>query len=179
MTSILPKFEEPLAYAVFAGAKAANRAVNALVEAGFDDDHIFVLARGEDEEAEWVKVEFRSGVRTGMQWGALLGVVVGMYINWEASVPATELARQLMVGASLGLPLGMMTGLVAGLGHWAHIAEFPKRGYGSRPILVGVDLTAERHEKAARGAFGGVGATGVEVIDKQEAEMRIQAIPPG
>ena len=106
---------EPLAYAVFSGAKAANRAVNALVEAGFEDDHIFVLARG-DDEAEWVKVEFRSGVRIGMQWGALLGILVGAWINYEAAIPAVAQARELMTGASIGLPLGMMTGLVAGLG---------------------------------------------------------------
>lgn len=174
--STATSFSEPLVYAVFSGAKAANRAVNALVEAGFEDEQIFVLARG-DDEAEWVKVEFRSGVRIGMQWGALLGILVGASINYEAAIPAVAQARQLMVGASIGLPLGMMTGLVAGLGHWSHIAEFPRRGYESRPILVGVDLTAERHEAAARAALSNVGASGVELCDKEDAEARIQGSP--
>ena len=165
---------DPLAYAVFQGAKAANRAVDALVEAGFADENIFVLARGEDE-AESVSVEFRSGVRAGMQWGALLGALVGAFISYDGGIPQNVLVSQLLVGVSLGIPLGMMTGLVAGLGHWTHIAEFPKRGYERRPILVGVDLTADRHEAAARGAFGKVGADGVGVCSKDDAEMCIQS----
>jgi hypothetical protein len=168
---------EPLAYAMFRGAKGANAAVASLVEAGFEDDHILVLAQSEEDEAEWVPVAFRSGMRFGIPVGIVVGILVGVYVNFDPQVASAAQLGHWIVGAIIGAPLGGMTGAVAGLGHWSHAAEFPSRGYESRSILVGVDLTAERHEPLARKALGAAGAARVQVCERSDAEGHIQSQP--
>jgi hypothetical protein len=168
-------FVDPLVYAVFCGHKAANDAVAELIEAGFADDNIFVLAKG-DDEAELVQAQFRSGVITLMPWGAVLGILLGVAISWDASLAGAPLFRQLFTGALIGAPLGVMAGAVAGLGHWHHVAEFPREGYDTRPILVGADFASDVREQAARGALGDAGAKQVAICERDDAEAQIQAV---
>jgi len=154
---------------IFSDARAAEQAVQELIESHFSSDEIsIVVTDREGKHAE--QVEHDTGVAEGAVGGVALGgllgtagatlVATGVIAAPGLFVFATGPVLAALKGAVAGAAMGLEVGALAGLGLWkdeAHIhAEALKKG----GVVVGVPAEHE-HAEAARKAFIKAGADAV------------------
>jgi hypothetical protein len=154
---------------IFSDPKAAERAVQELIESHFSSDEISILVSDREGTHE-EEVEHDTGIAEGATGGAALGGLLGALgatlvatgviaapgLGVFAAGPLLAVLRGAVAGAAVGFEIGAL----AGLGLWkdeAHIhAEALKRG----GVVVAVPAEHE-HAEHARKVFAAAGADAV------------------
>jgi hypothetical protein len=164
--------------AAFDDRADAERAINALRDAGFPGDRIGVALRDRTAQGELVEdtgatgTKVAEGAATGALGGGLLGGLVGLLVGLGAlAIPgigpvvaggALATAFGLgggtaVAGAGIGAAAGGLVGALVGLGLPEEEAKYFETGFRSGRTLVTVEAGADRAGEAADllRAYGG------------------------
>ena len=143
------------AYGFFRDEQAAAAAVQKLVDAKFDTEHIGVLMRegGQTKEA---KLDHKTGVGPGAIIGSALGIAAGAIALPVSGVIALGGAFAAIGGAAVGGATGTLMGVLGGLGLWKDEADVPDAAL-QKGVLVGAVTPPERAD-GARAALLEAGA---------------------
>ena len=196
-----PSPTDRLACAILTGEKAVDRALTALVEAGFATESISVVwytppepedapdqdntlaplvgsgagdSEAEPTEFDEAQVTLRTGVRRFLPIGAGVGALGGILVVWFGGDPATPIVPQVITSIATGGFLGAMLGIVLGLGQWEHGVDLPDDDPADRPLLIAVDVAAQGREPEACAALSASGAASVKVCTREEAEQLLR-----
>ena len=142
---------------VFDDRSAAERAVDALYQAGFTDDHIGFVIRGADDvrggmivDAEGTKdgKGAMTGAVTGGMLGGILAAAIAVLIPGVGPVLAGGVMAAFFGGAIAGTAVGGIFGAMQGLGVSEDEARFYEREFQSGRAIVAVKA-AHRSADAA------------------------------
>ncbi len=148
----------------------ADTAIKALQDYGVDDDHISIVARGNDPVEP--KNAGEKAVATGVVAGGLVGLMAGLSTliipgigpvlasgNLVSSLAAT--IGLTAVGATLGATTGGLLGAFIDLGFGEKDAEFYAEGVKRGGIVVSVDADPGDEDEIS-GILRGAGAVDME-----------------
>jgi hypothetical protein len=180
---------------VFADRDDAERAINALKDAGFSGDQIGVAMRDRTAQGELVEdtgTNVGAGAATGAVGGGLLGGLVGFLVGVGAlAIPGIgpviaggALASAFgiaggtaVAGAGIGAVAGGIAGALVGLGIPEAEARYMESGFRRGGVLVTVNAGAGRAVEAVDlleryGADIGPAATGAQTTTTAETTRR-------
>jgi hypothetical protein len=165
------KSDQSFTYAYFGDKQSATAAVHALLEGGFDSEHIGVLMRDDSDSAEpqEVPLDHKTSMGPGMAIGSLLGVAAGAVALPAAGVIALGGAFAALGGAAVGGAAGTLTGALGGLGVWKDQAAIPSSAFEHGGVLVGT-LTSPDRAEAAKASLASAGAREVKLATEAEAQ---------
>ena len=154
---------------VFSSPRAAERAVQELIDEHFDPDDVSILVTdktGTHEEG----AEHETGVAEGAVAGAALGgalgatgavlVATGVIVGPGLGLLAAGPLLAALKGAAAGAAAGLEAGAPAGLGFWKDEAHIHAEGLKKGGVVVAVPAEHE-HAEHARKVFTGCGADAV------------------
>ena len=142
---------------VFDDRAAAERAVDALYQAGFEDHHIGFVIRGADDVRGGMIVDAEGtkdgkGAMTGAVTGGMLGGIVAaaaaMLVPGVGPVVAGGVLAAFFGGAIAGTAVGGIFGAMKGLGISEDEARFYEREFQSGRAIVAVKAEHRSAEAA-------------------------------
>jgi hypothetical protein len=159
--------------ATFEDRDDAQRAINALKDAGFDASQVGVALRDRTAQgklAEDTGTKAAEGAATGAVGGGLLGGVVGFLAGVGAlaipgigPVVAAGALASTLAGAGIGAAAGGLVGFLVGLGIPEEEARYFESGFRAGRTLVTVNAGAGRATEAVdilRAHGGDIGPAG-------------------
>jgi len=166
---------------VFQSSSDAEKALNALKDAGFTPEQVSVVARDTRETQSMVERSDMAGAETkGAGTGALLGGLFGGAAGWLVGIGALAIPgigpvvaagalATTLGGAAVGAVTGGLIGALVGAG----IPEDDARGYEAHVsegrILITAQATSSQQAQEARDAFDRYGGADVRAYDRSNA----------
>ncbi|MET0387865.1 MAG: hypothetical protein ABW321_17970, partial [Polyangiales bacterium] len=120
------KAEQTFAYAFFSDERSAAAAVQQLIDAGFETEHVGALVLNDSGVAE-LPLHHKTGMVPGAAIGTLLGAAIG-----AIALPAVGLLAfggafaSFGAAAAAGGLTGTIAGTLGGLGLWKDEVDFPR-----------------------------------------------------
>jgi hypothetical protein len=173
LTLVIMREHQTFAYAYFPDERAATAAVQRLLDAGFDSEHIGVIMRHASDTKE-VPPEHKTGIRPGAVLGSVLGAAAGAAALPAAGVIALGGAFAALGGAAVGSAGGTLAGVLGGLGVWKDELAVPHSAFEHGGVLVGATTSGERVD-AARSALQAAGASETKLATQAEAQQDLNA----
>ena len=166
---------------VFNDQGDAEKALNALKDAGLTPDQVSVVAKDTRETQTMVERSDMQGAETtGAGTGALLGGLLGGTAGWLVGIGALAIPgigpivaagalATTLGGAAVGAVAGGLIGALVGAG----VPEEDARGYETHVkegrILITAQAPTAQSAQAARDAFDRYGGTDVRAYDRSTA----------
>jgi len=166
---------------VFNDQSDAEKALNALKDAGFSPDQVSVVAKDSRETKDMVERSDMQGAETsGAGTGALLGGIFGGAAGWLVGIGALAIPgigpivaagalATTLGGAAVGAVAGGLIGALVGAG----IPEEDARSYETHVragrILITAQAETSQQAQAARDAFDRHGGSDVRAYDRSAA----------
>jgi len=166
---------------VFNSASDAEKALNALKDAGFTPEQVSVVAKDTGETQTMVDRSDMAGAETtGAGTGALLGGLTGGIAGWLIGIGALAIPgigpivaagalATTLGGAAVGAVAGGLIGALVGAG----IPEEDARSYETHVkegrILITAQATTGQQAQEARDAFDRYGGADVRAYDRTSA----------
>jgi hypothetical protein len=166
---------------VFHNPGDAEKALNALKDAGVSPDQVSVVAKDTRETQSMVDRSDMAGAETsGATAGAFLGGITGGIAGWLVGVGALAIPgigpivaagalATTLGGAAVGAVAGGLIGALVGAG----IPEDDARGYETHVsegrILITAQASSDQQAREARDAFDRYGGTDVRAYDRSGA----------
>ena len=163
---------------VFDNSSDAEKALNALKDAGFTPDQVSVAAKDTRETESMVERSDMAGAETsGAATGALLGGITGGIAGWLVGIGALAIPgigpivaagalATTLGGAAIGAVAGGLIGALVGMG----IPEEDARGYETHVkegrILITAQAATGQQAQEARDAFDRFGGSDVRAYDR-------------
>jgi hypothetical protein len=163
--------DQVFAHAMFKDKAAAERAVQALINAEFPTERIGALMLQDGEVSE-LPMRHKTGIGPGTALGALLGTAVGLALPGLGLVAAGP-AWGALGTAAWGGATGALAGIVGGLGLWKDEYDFPREAFERGGVLVGTLIAQERIE-AAKAALAEAGAQDIKITTRHQAEGELR-----
>jgi hypothetical protein len=160
---------QSFAYGFFSDEHAAAGAVQQLLSADFDSEHIGVLMLDGNKGVTDVRVNHKTAVGTGIAVGGLLGATVAAIAVPGLGLLAFGGAFAHLAAAAAGGAAGSLLGSLGGLGVWSDEVNIPKQAFERGDVLVGV-LVPEDQADRARSVLTQAGATQTALSTRAEAE---------
>jgi len=167
---------------VFDGQGDAEKALNALKDAGFTPDQVSVVAKDTRETQTMVERSDMGGAETtGIGTGALLGGLTGGLAGWLVGIGALAIPgigpivaagalATTLGGAAIGAVAGGLIGALVGAG----IPEEDARTYETHVkdgrILITAQATTGQQAEEARNAFNQHGGSDVRAYDRSASQ---------
>lgn len=132
--------------AICSEREAAQKAIEALVDAGVASEDVSVLVVDDGEVSE-APMQHKTLVPQGAAAGSAAGAVVGLAsvaAGWLPGLLAVGPALAALQGLASGAAAGTLMGALAGLGWWKSEADIPAEEIESGGILVGASIADER-----------------------------------
>jgi uncharacterized membrane protein len=164
---------QPFAFGFFQSAPSAVAAVQSLLNAGFESEHVGVLMLDGSGVIE-VQVKHKTEVGTGIAVGMLLGAVLAAVIGPSLGLLAFSGVAAHFAAAAVGGAAGALLGAVGGMGFWSDVIKIPRQALERGDVLVGV-LVPEDQVARANGALEGAGAASTSLSTRTEAETLLLA----
>jgi len=163
---------------VFNDSRDAERALNALKDAGFTPEQVSVAAKDTRETQSMVERSDMEGAETtGAATGALAGGLLGGFTGWLVGIGALAIPgigpvvaagalATTLGGAAIGAVAGGLIGALVGMG----IPEDDARTYETHVregrILITAQATSAAQAQEARDAFDRFGGADVRAYDR-------------
>jgi hypothetical protein len=119
----------------------AGRAVGALEQAGFTQDHIGVLRKGEKDGVQQIRNHGKgatAGVTAGLVEGGVLGAAAAFVLPGVGPVIGAGILGSIVLGAIAGGATGGIAGALTGIGVSKDEAEHYNREFEAGHVLVTV-----------------------------------------
>jgi hypothetical protein len=126
---------------VFRDHGDAGRAVGALEQAGFTQDHIGVLRKGEKDGVHLMRDHGKgatAGVTAGLVEGGVLGAAAAFVLPGVGPVIGAGILGSIILGAIAGGATGGIAGALTGIGVSKDEAEHYSREFDAGHVLVTV-----------------------------------------
>lgn len=159
---------QSFAYGFFSDDQAAAGAVQQLLNADFDSEHIGVLMLDGKGVTE-VPVKHKTAVGTGIAVGGLLGATAAAIALPGLGLIAFGGAFAHVAAAAAGGAAGSLLGSLGGLGIWSDEPNIPRQAFERGDVLVGV-LVPEDQAERAKSVLTQAGATQTALSTRAEAE---------
>lgn len=167
--------DQSFAYAFFKDEPSAAKAVQNLINAGFDTEHVGVLMRGE-KDAKELTLKHKTAIGPGLAIGGILGAAIGAAALPAAGLVAFGGAFAGLSGAAMGGATGTLMGTLGGLGFWKDEVAFPKEAFERGDVMVGTLTSTERADNA-RAQLSAAGARETKLSTHGEAERDLMDGP--
>lgn len=160
---------QSFAYGFFSDEHAAAAAVQKLLNADFDSEHVGVLMLDGHKGVTEVPVKHKTAVGTGIAVGGLLGATAAAIALPGLGLIAFGGAFAHLAAAAAGGAAGSLLGSLGGLGMWSDEPSIPRQAFERGDVLVGV-LVPEDQAERANTALTEAGATQTALSTRAEAE---------
>lgn len=172
--SVAPHIERPIRVGVFSTVAAADRAVHALLEAGFAKDQITVLCSDDALESHFREFEHQDPAGTFMPAAAVAGGTIGAVLGGLTAlvgVAATGGVALLAAGGVAAWAGGIFGGLVGAMmtrGVEKELANYYDQAVVAGKILVAAEVTPERPTPSLAAAAQVLEEAGAEPLALRE-----------
>lgn len=163
---------QSFAYGFFKDEESAATAVQGLLDADFDSEHIGALMLDGSHVTE-LPIKHKTAIGKGVVIGTLLGAAVG------AALPGLGLGLMAfgsgfahLAGAAAGGATGTLAGVVGGLGIWKDEVDVPRHAFENGAVLVGV-LVPPQHAERAHHVLAQSGATSTALSTRNQAKREL------
>lgn len=165
---------QSFAYGFFSDEQVAAGAVQALLNADFDSEHIGVLMLDAKKGVTEVPVRHKTAVGTGIAVGGLLGATAAAVALPGLGLIAFGGAFAHLAAAAAGGAAGSLLGSLGGLGLWSDEPNIPHQAFERGDVLVGVLVPEDQAERAQK-TLSEAGATQVAQATRAEAEADLKS----
>lgn len=166
------KANQSFAYGYFKDEQSAVSAVEELIDAGFDSEHIGALMLDGAEVTE-LKIKHKTAMAKGMAIGTLLGAALGAIALPGLGLVAFGGAFAHLAGAAAGGAAGTLAGGLGGMGIWTDEVEVPRQALQHGDVLVGALVPHDQAERA-HGVLLRAGASSTGLATRREAERELR-----
>jgi hypothetical protein len=169
-------------FGIYPTVNAAERAVDAMIHAGFDSSTVSVLIPSQESEADFAHEKHTKapeGTATGATTGGVLGGALGLMVGIGAlAIPglgpfiAAGPIMTTLAGIGVGGTVGGLVGALVGMG----LPEYEARRYEGRlkegGVLLSVHCDTADEIRRAKGLLTGTGATDVAAVGEAAVGSR-------